>query len=138
MTFLHTANAILILSVTAMPFLNSCTSCHAVDIGLSVRWAETNIGAASPTDGGNYYAWGETCTKDHYTWDSYTCTTDECGTSADLLQPTPFANIAGSAADGSQKPEHATFLNFDATGIYYGFNHRCAGFSIRPVWSKDK
>ena len=30
-----------------------------VDLGLSVLWAETNIGASSETDYGNYYAWGE-------------------------------------------------------------------------------
>ena len=31
-----------------------------VDLGLSVRWATCNVGANSPADYGNYYAWGET------------------------------------------------------------------------------
>ena len=31
-----------------------------VDMGLSVKWASRNIGADSPTDFGDYYAWGET------------------------------------------------------------------------------
>ena len=35
----------------------------AVDLGLSVKWAAYNIGADSPEDYGNYYAWGETETK---------------------------------------------------------------------------
>ena len=39
----------------------------AVDLGLSVRWASVNIGAESPEDYGNYYAWGETETKSKYT-----------------------------------------------------------------------
>ena len=38
-----------------------------VDLGLSVKWATCNIGADSPEDYGNYYAWGETETKDTYT-----------------------------------------------------------------------
>ena len=39
---------------------------EAVDLGLSVKWATCNIGAESPEDYGNYYAWGETETKDDY------------------------------------------------------------------------
>ena len=39
----------------------------AVDLGLSVKWATCNIGADPPEDYGNYYAWGETETKDSYT-----------------------------------------------------------------------
>ena len=43
----------------------------AVDLGLSVKWATCNIGADSPEDYGNYYAWGETETKDSYTTSNY-------------------------------------------------------------------
>ena len=38
----------------------------AVDLGLSVKWATMNVGAESPEDFGNYYAWGEIETKDVY------------------------------------------------------------------------
>lgn len=38
-----------------------------VDLGLSVSWATCNVGASSPSDYGNYYAWGETTTKSSYT-----------------------------------------------------------------------
>ena len=38
-----------------------------VDLGLSVKWATCNVGASSPEDYGNYYAWGETKTKTRYT-----------------------------------------------------------------------
>jgi len=42
-----------------------------VDLGLSVRWATMNVGASSPTDYGDYYAWGETTTKTSYDWSTY-------------------------------------------------------------------
>ena len=38
-----------------------------VDLGLSVKWATCNVGASTPGDYGNYYAWGETTTKSIYT-----------------------------------------------------------------------
>ena len=41
-----------------------------VDLGLSVRWATCNVGASSPSDYGNYYAWGETTAKSSYTEDN--------------------------------------------------------------------
>ena len=42
-----------------------------VDLGLSVKWATCNVGASKPEEGGNFYAWGETTTKDYYGWSSY-------------------------------------------------------------------
>ena len=41
-----------------------------VDLGLSVMWATCNIGADSPEEYGNYYAWGETATKSEYRQDN--------------------------------------------------------------------
>ena len=39
-----------------------------VDLGLpsGLKWATCNVGATSPEDYGNYYAWGETTTKTSY------------------------------------------------------------------------
>ena len=37
-----------------------------VDLGLSVKWATCNVGANAPEEYGNYYAWGETTTKNEY------------------------------------------------------------------------
>ena len=37
-----------------------------VDLGLSVKWATCNVGADSPEEYGDYYAWGETRTKSNY------------------------------------------------------------------------
>lgn len=42
-----------------------------VDLGLSVLWATTNLGAIEPEDRGSYYSWGETETKTLYLWDTY-------------------------------------------------------------------
>ncbi len=43
-----------------------------VDLGLSVKWATMNVGASSPEDYGDYFAWGETTTKGTYNWSTYT------------------------------------------------------------------
>ncbi len=43
----------------------------AVDLGLSVKWATCNIGANAPEEYGDYYAWGETETKEDYSWETY-------------------------------------------------------------------
>lgn len=44
-----------------------------VDLGLpsGTKWATMNIGASAPEDYGNYYAWGETETKETYNWSTY-------------------------------------------------------------------
>ena len=44
-----------------------------VDLGLSSGnlWASCNLGADSPEEIGGFYSWGETTTKDVYTWATY-------------------------------------------------------------------
>lgn len=44
---------------------------EAVDLGLSVKWASFNLGASKPEGYGDFYAWGETKTKDYYSWSNY-------------------------------------------------------------------
>jgi len=46
----------------------------AVDLGLpsGTKWASCNVGASSPEDYGDYFAWGETSPKDSYTTDNST------------------------------------------------------------------
>jgi hypothetical protein len=39
---------------------------EAVDLGLSVKWANMNVGAKSISEAGDYFAWGETAPKDNY------------------------------------------------------------------------
>ena len=64
--------------LTAFALLFACTNpkkcasnLKAVDLGLSVLWASCNLGASIPEEGGDYYAWGETETKDDYSWGTY-------------------------------------------------------------------
>ncbi len=44
-----------------------------VDLGLpsGTLWATRNIGADTPLDNGDYFAWGETAPKDSYNWKTY-------------------------------------------------------------------
>ena len=51
---------------------------ECVDLGLpsGTLWATCNVGATTPEDYGNYYAWGETTTKATYDWSTYFDTND--------------------------------------------------------------
>ncbi len=51
---------------------------EAVDLGLSVKWATCNIGATSPEQYGDYFAWGETEPKSDssYCFKTYSYWTD--------------------------------------------------------------
>ena len=44
-----------------------------VNLGLpsGTLWATCNLGAESPSDGGDYYAWGEIEPKDVFSWENY-------------------------------------------------------------------
>ena len=42
-----------------------------VDLGLSVKWATCNVGAITPEQYGDKYAWGETEPKKQYLWRTY-------------------------------------------------------------------
>ena len=65
-----------ILSLMFVAMLNACSSSgnennghKYVDLGLpsGVKWATCNIGANSPEEYGDFYAWGEVATKAEYT-----------------------------------------------------------------------
>ena len=66
-----------------------------VDMGDAGCWAMCNIGAQSPFDYGDYFAWGETATKDDYSWEAYRWCN---GTSTSLTkynQNTDFGSVDG-------------------------------------------
>ena len=66
--------AIVAILLLRQPNLTGSANGHEwVDLGLpsGTLWATCNIGASSPEDYGNYYAWGETSTKTTYNWDTY-------------------------------------------------------------------
>lgn len=49
-----------------------------VDLGLpsGTKWATCNVGASSPEEYGDHFAWGETAPKDEYNWSTYFDTDD--------------------------------------------------------------
>ena len=66
-----------------------------VDLGLpsGLLWATCNVGANSPEDYGDYFAWGETTPKDVYNWSTY-----QYG--HDWNQLTKYCNDASSGYNG--------------------------------------
>ena len=87
-----------------------------VDLGLpsGLLWAECNLGATSPEEYGNYYAWGETTSKEVYDWstyaygNAYTALTKYCDNAAyglngftDTLTTLQAMDDAATAALGS-------------------------------------
>ena len=53
-----------------------------IDLGLpsGLLWATRNVGASSPIDYGDYFAWGETVPKNVYNWSTYLyCYPSDCG-----------------------------------------------------------
>lgn len=42
-----------------------------VDLGLSVKWATTNVGASRPEYSGYYFSWADASRKKRFYWDTY-------------------------------------------------------------------
>ena len=67
-------DSVYVLELTVLPEneCNELSDCiEAVDLGLSVLWATCNVGASTPEDYGDHFAWGETKPKGSYDWDTY-------------------------------------------------------------------
>ncbi len=67
-----------------------------VDLGLpsGLLWATCNLGATAPEGYGDYYAWGETATKEVYNWSTY----KYCNGGYDQL--TKYCNYSGYGYNG--------------------------------------
>lgn len=65
-------------------YINNCepeepeTTHEYVDLGLpsGLKWATCNVGATTPEDYGDYFAWGEVEPKEYYDWSTYKYGTD--------------------------------------------------------------
>jgi hypothetical protein len=70
-----------------------------VDLGLpsGLLWATCNVGADSPEEYGDYFAWGETQPKEYYDWDTYQYAN---GTSWEDPQLTKYCNDANYGNNG--------------------------------------
>lgn len=64
-----------IIAVSSGEFSASCEvsvfDYKAVDLGISVKWADMNIGAFTEEEAGDYFAWGEVTLKETFTWNNY-------------------------------------------------------------------
>lgn len=88
---------------------NTPSGVEAVDLGLSVKWANMNIGATAPEDYGDYFAWGETIGynggKDTFNQRTYkyymlTNTTDENGANRTVYGYTKYIEKASALRYG--------------------------------------
>lgn len=91
-----------------------------VDLGLpsGTLWAYTNIGANSPTDYGNYYAWGETEPKEIYDWETY----QYCNGSYTTL--TKYCNDESFGLDGYTDSLTTLEASDDAATVNWGTGWR--------------
>ena len=78
-------------------------------MGLSVKWATFNVGATSSEEYGDYFAWGETTTKETYTVDNY---------------PTYELTISQLQSQGYIDGEGNLTAQYDAARVNWGGNWR--------------
>ena len=73
----------------------------AVDLGLSVKWADRDLGSASPYNLGSRYAWGELHTKKNYLVTTYQwAKLDDWGFSPDFPKADSYIfNYPGNLKD---------------------------------------
>ena len=89
-----------------------------VDLGLSVKWATCNVGANNPEDYGDYFAWGETTTKDTYNWSTY----KYCNGSDDSL--TKYCDKSSYGNNGFTDNKTQLELSDDAARANWGGSWR--------------
>ena len=89
-----------------------------VDLGLpsGLLWAKCNLGASSPEEYGDYYAWGETTTKSNYNWSTY----KYCTASTSIRTSRAWTAAAAAAvhlcALSAPRAENLTLAPSRATG----------------------
>ena len=81
-----------------LPAKRTPDNVEAVDLGLpsGTKWANMNVGASSPEDYGDYFAWGETEPKDTYNFSTYTHYDGSSSTCLDI-----GTDIAGTEYDAA-------------------------------------
>lgn len=68
-----TKDLMIVLAKEVKTFTTEEFKAEAVDLGLpsGLKWATCNVGASSPEEYGDYFAWGETEPKTNYIWSTY-------------------------------------------------------------------
>ena len=97
-----------VIPVHVLAYDSPSAQVEYVDLGLpsGTLWATCNVGASSPEEYGDYFAWGETRPKENYSWTTYKwcrgtyrtltkyCTNDNYGTRRDNLSELESADDA--------------------------------------------
>ena len=89
-----------------------------VDLGLSVKWATCNVGANSPEEYGDYFAWGEIEPKEEYSWSTY----KYCVDNYDNL--TKYCTQSYDGKDGFTDNKTVLDPEDDAATVNWGGNWR--------------
>ena len=97
-----------------------------VDLGLpsGLKWATCNMGALSPEDYGDYYAWGETSPKSEYLWGNY-----RFRESGDAIYNVTFSKYNTKDERGSVDNKTQLDYSDDAARVNWGGNWRMATFA---------
>jgi hypothetical protein len=90
-----------------------------VDLGLpsGLKWATCNVGATTPEDYGDYFAWGEVEPKATYYWSTY-----KYGTDFDQL--TKYCNESHNGKDGFTDTKTVLDPEDDAAHVNWGGSWR--------------
>ncbi len=115
---------------------------HAIDMGTGVKFACCNVGASTPADYGDYFAWGETSPKSDYSWSTYKwcngrsttmtkyCTSSSFGTVDNLRQLELSDDAARAVMGGTWRMPTITELSalssnctwsWTSNGGHYGY-----------------
>ena len=82
-----------------------------IDLGLpsGTLWAKYNVGASSPEEYGDFYAWGEIEDKVYYTWGSY-----------DYKELFNYGSVPGSYYSGVYIGKEISSTTYDVAHIKWG------------------
>lgn len=101
-----------------------------VDLGLSVKWATCNLGANTPYEDGDYYAWGELTTKESYTNANYDYANLESLTELPAERDVASVIMGGSWRMPSQSELHELIENCNITFVEEYDGHQVLGYKV--------
>lgn len=93
---------------------NTINGHEYVDLGLSVKWATCNVGASSPEEPGEYYAWGEIEAKS-------SCTKENCKTWEKKMD-----SISGDAAFDAARAEWGGTWRLPTKADFWELENNCS------------
>ena len=118
---------------------------HLIDLGLpdGTKWACCNVGASSPLDVGDYFAWGETEPKDYFYEDNYFtnnyyiffgCFRDLGGDISGTSYDAAHVNWGGDWKMPTYKQSTSLMINCKLEGACFGGVYGC----ILTGWNGNK